>query len=90
MSVHTLSRRIAALSLLGLIAGCAPIGSGPAGRGATPAPATSTSRGDDCAWSRSRCIYEGRYEAGEREYAEDEAKRLNAAEYERLRRGLGR
>ncbi|WP_419761609.1 hypothetical protein [Achromobacter pulmonis] len=39
--------------------------------------------------SRSSCIYEGKYEAGERDYAEDEAKRLNRAEMERLRRATG-
>lgn len=36
------------------------------------------------------CIYEGRYDPGEREFAEEEAKRLNRAEGERLRRVLGR
>lgn len=33
----------------------------------------------------SSCMYNGHYDAGERDYAEQEAKRLNQAEYERLR-----
>ncbi|MFA1682466.1 MULTISPECIES: hypothetical protein [Achromobacter] len=39
--------------------------------------------------SRSSCLYDGKYEAGERDYAEDEAKRLNRAELDRLRRAAG-
>lgn len=31
------------------------------------------------------CLYSGHYDPGEREYAEQEARRLNQAEYERLR-----
>jgi len=31
-------------------------------------------------------MHEGRYEQGERAYAEDEARRLNKAQLERLRR----
>lgn len=40
----------------------------------------------ECRWNRSACIYEGRYESGERDYAEEEARRLNQASIERLRR----
>lgn len=43
----------------------------------------------ECRVSRSSCMYDGKYEAGERDYAEDEAKRLNRAEMERLRRAFG-
>jgi hypothetical protein len=32
----------------------------------------------------SSCLYNGSYEPGERDYAEQEAKRLNEAEYARL------
>ncbi len=32
-------------------------------------------------------MYEGRYESGERDYAEEEARRLNRAALQRLRRG---
>jgi hypothetical protein len=31
------------------------------------------------------CMYNGHYDPGERDYAEQEARRLNQAEYERLR-----
>lgn len=33
----------------------------------------------------SSCMYNGHYDPGERDYAEQEARRLNQAEYERLR-----
>lgn len=33
----------------------------------------------------SSCMYNGHYDPGERDYAEQEAQRLNEAEYERLR-----
>lgn len=93
MSVQTLSRYAAALWLAGLLAGCT------SGRQPT-APGASTSTGaaaaaervvsDDCKWLRSRCIYEGSYDAGERNYAEQEAKRLNTAELDRLRRAFAK
>lgn len=38
-----------------------------------------------CALSPSSCLYDGRYEPGERDYAEREAIRLNQAALERLR-----
>jgi hypothetical protein len=44
----------------------------------------------ECAWSRSRCMYEGSYESGERDYAEQEARRLNQAALERLQRNAVR
>lgn len=43
----------------------------------------------ECAWSRS-CMYEGSYESGERDYAEQEARRLNQAALERLQRNAVR
>ncbi|MFV0284511.1 MAG: hypothetical protein ACK5JE_12075 [Castellaniella sp.] len=46
-----------------------------------------TSRVDECRWDRSKCLYEGSYEPGERDYAEQEAKELNRAALEKLRRG---
>ncbi|OZI26879.1 hypothetical protein CAL26_01725 [Bordetella genomosp. 9] len=44
---------------------------------------------DSCSSSRSKCLYKGSYEPGERDYAEQEAKRLNLAELERLKRAFG-
>ncbi|MGE8601769.1 Uncharacterised protein [Bordetella trematum] len=41
---------------------------------------------NDCVSNRKACLYEGAYEPGERQYAEDEARRLNQAELARLRR----
>jgi hypothetical protein len=35
-------------------------------------------------------MYEGQYEPGERDYAEQEARRLNQAQYAKLRRGARR
>lgn len=43
---------------------------------------------DECSRNRSQCIYEGSYEPGERDYAEEEAKRLNRAQAARLRGGF--
>ncbi|CAB3717731.1 hypothetical protein LMG3458_03681 [Achromobacter deleyi] len=37
----------------------------------------------------TNCLYDGKYEPNERSYAEDEAKRLNRAELDRLRRAMG-
>ncbi|CAM4237722.1 Uncharacterised protein [Bordetella pseudohinzii] len=45
---------------------------------------------NECRWNRSKCLYDGKYEAGERDYAEQEARRLNLAEVERLRRAFGK
>jgi hypothetical protein len=44
------------------------------------------SLGGECGWNRSSCMYEGSYEPGEEDYAEDEAKRLNKDSSDRLRR----
>lgn len=52
----------------------------------TASASSVSERQDDCAWNRSSCLYEGRYDVGERDYAEEEAKRLNRAQLNRLRR----
>ena len=44
------------------------------------------SASNECVRDRSSCMHEGRCEQGERAYAESEAKRLNRAQLERLRR----
>ncbi|MCD0501667.1 hypothetical protein LPZ50_01465 [Bordetella petrii] len=44
---------------------------------------------NECTWYRSGCMYEGSYEEGEREYAEEEAQRLNRAQLQRLRSSGG-
>lgn len=47
----------------------------------------STVSNAECRRNPGSCMYEGRYESGERAYAEREAVRLNYAELERLKRG---
>jgi hypothetical protein len=63
--------RCGAVSLLVLIAGCG----------------TASDLANECRWNRSSCMYEGTYDPGERDYAEEEAARLNRAELRRIRRG---
>lgn len=46
-----------------------------------------SSSSGECAWYRSSCIYEGHYEPGEADYAEQEAARLNKAQAGKVRRG---
>lgn len=43
----------------------------------------------ECGLARSSCMYEGKYEQGEEDYAEAEAKRLNKQSTDRLRRSSG-
>ncbi len=43
----------------------------------------------ECGWLRSSCMYEGKYESGEEDYAESEAQRLNKESSDRLRRSSG-
>ncbi|WP_338879380.1 hypothetical protein WHX56_25935 [Achromobacter veterisilvae] len=87
MSIQSLGRFGAALCLAALVSGCSSIGLGKPER-QTSSSASKVSA--ECQLSRSKCLYEGAYESGERDYAEEEAKRLNLAEVERLRRGAGR
>ncbi|MEN4918162.1 hypothetical protein ABE485_05780 [Achromobacter spanius] len=89
MSILTISRCGAALILVALAAGCSSSKPSPSAKSsmsnATPARASS-----ECKSNRSKCLHEGSYDVGERAYAEDEAKRLNLAESERLRRLFGK
>lgn len=92
MSIQTLSRRAVALLFIVLVAGCSS--SGPKGADSSYSSRSSSASSaakvsDECRSSRSKCLYQGPYESGERSYAEAEAKRLNLAELERLRRGFG-
>jgi hypothetical protein len=90
MSIHMLSRCGTALLLAVAVAGCSSVK--PAASGAeAAAPSVSAARaGDTCKGNRSKCIFKGAYEPGEKDYAEQEAKRLNLAELERLRRRFGK
>lgn len=82
MSIRS-SFRSAALVLLGIVlAGCSsPVASLFGGN-----DQAAYSRSSECVINRSRCIYEGSYESGERDYAEEQARRLNQAQLERLKR----
>ncbi|HEY9318681.1 hypothetical protein J2732_001932 [Achromobacter deleyi] len=90
MSIQSLSRYAAALVLAALASGCSSILPGSSGSGSGEASSAASERvvSDNCKFIRSRCIYEGSYDAGERNYAEQEAKRLNKAELDRLRRAF--
>lgn len=91
MSIHTLTRYGVALLLTALVSGCSSVLPGSSSTDSSTRAAAASERvvSDNCKWLRSRCIYEGSYDAGERNYAEQEAKRLNTAELERLRRAFG-
>lgn len=89
-----LSRRVAVLFFVAIVSGCSSTKTSPEAPGRRAAASVSGSKaasatGDRCTWNRSKCIFEGSYEPGERDYAEQEAKRLNMAEIQRLRRSFG-
>jgi len=88
MSIQTLSRCGVAIFAAALIAGCSSSGSKTPNQAAAKSYSSTARSGGECA-SRGKCIYKGAYESGERNYAEAEAKRLNMAELERLRRAFG-
>lgn len=77
MSMLAISRCGVALFFAVFVSGCSVMGS------------DDPVRVGGCEWNPSSCIYEGRYEPGERDYAEEEAKRLNRAASERFRRSAG-
>jgi len=81
MAIRTVRRCGAALLLATLaISGCSITG------GSSMNPFADMGRDDDCEAEPSKC----RYEPGEREFAEQEAKRLNRESAERLRRSFRR
>jgi hypothetical protein len=97
-SMHSLIpfpfNRFFAVALLSVLAaGCSSVKTknepAAADTAKAPAIATSPKQDDNCASNRRGCIYKGSYEPGERSYAVEEAKRLNLAELERLRRSFG-
>ncbi len=87
MLIRLLSRHGVALLFAALISACSSTPTTPTGSSETAKVAASERVvSDNCKILRSRCIFEGSYDAGERNYAELEAKRLNKAELDRLRR----
>ncbi|MFY2565267.1 hypothetical protein [Achromobacter ruhlandii] len=89
--IQLLSRGGPLLLLAALMSGCSSSSSvNPWSSPAAPGSGPDSSRVSlECRVSRSSCLYNGKYEVGERDYAEDEAKRLNRAELDRLRRAAG-
>ncbi|OZI64033.1 hypothetical protein [Bordetella genomosp. 1] len=88
MAVKLLNHLGAAAALVLLVAGCS---SSPKREADAAGPTTSAASADiQCKISRRLCMHEGSYESGERDYAEQEARRLNLAEAERLRKAFGR
>lgn len=79
MSSRMLGRLGAVLCLGVLISGC----STPHRRSQGPLELNNP-----CRLNQASCNYNGQYEPGERDYAEQEAKRLNQAEIQRLKRGF--
>ncbi|MFY3306862.1 hypothetical protein [Achromobacter ruhlandii] len=90
--IQLLSRGGPLLLLAALMSGCSSSSSpvNPWSSPAAPGSGPDSSRVSlECRVSRNSCLYNGKYEVGERDYAEEEAKRLNRAEMERLRRAFG-
>ncbi len=77
MSIQRFGRYGMALCLVGLVSGCSMLGFG---------ETEQEIEENRCKLNPKSCMYEGSYEPGERQYAEEEARRLNKAASERLRR----
>ena len=73
MSTTTLARCGAALLLAAFISGCAAMHH------------QRSDRVNQCKQNPNSCQYQGAYEPGERAYAEQEARRLNQAESNKIR-----
>ncbi|MBY6311073.1 hypothetical protein [Alcaligenes faecalis] len=77
MMVRRLIQSAAVLGLATLMAACSS---------AKPGGGPVSKLFNQCTWDRESCMHEGRYEAGESEYAEREARDLNRQSAARLRR----
>lgn len=83
MLFSVFGRSAVVLGLVVALSACSWLGrskSESAAPGVYPAERTA-----QCAENPRSCLYKGRYEPGERDYAEREAARLNRASLERLR-----
>jgi len=91
LSIQSAGRCGLVLLFATLVSGCSLFG--PKASDIAPKAQNSSvaasDRGNDCKRNRRSCIHEGAYEPTERDYAELEAKRLNRAALDRLRRGTG-
>ncbi|WP_066452731.1 hypothetical protein [Castellaniella caeni] len=77
MPIPTTAYYGAALLLTALLSGC----------GSAPERTSAVHRDTQCRLAPSSCQYNGAYEPGERDYAEEEARRLNQAQTAKLKRG---
>lgn len=76
-----------ALIITGAISGCSFLPFfGSTGNDSTSYRNYPDNAQNECIRNRASCMYEGSYEKGERYFAEEEARRLNQASLERLRR----
>jgi len=82
MSLQIVRRCGVATLFAVLVSGCSVIGLG------DDTPQVGE-RSEQCRRSPSSCMYNGKYEPGERAYAEREAARLNRESLERLKRRAG-
>ena len=85
MSILTISRCGAALFFVALVAGCSSTKPTPEEK-ASATTTTPARASNECKSNRKQCLHEGSSDVVERAYAADEAKRLNLAESQRLRR----
>ena len=74
--VSAVRRCSVVLFLSVLMTACSMPGSG---------PGSSRSFFNECTFSFGGCMYDGPYEPGEEQYAEEEARRLNREQLDRLR-----
>ncbi len=86
MLKRTLGRCAGLTMFAAALVGCASDSQGSSGLRSLLPGFLGGSSDNDCVSNRKACLYEGAYEPGERQYAEDEARRLNQAELARLRR----
>lgn len=86
MSIQMLRRGGIVLFFVVIASGCSTSGPGDSEHTTISGRVVS----DECKWNRSSCIYEGSYEADERSYAEEEARRLNRAASRKLGGGFWR
>lgn len=89
MTRSIFSKRLAlicALSSVFLISGCSWLPSFGSSGSKTYSYKGKTKPVNECTFNVKSCMYEGPYEPGERQFALEEARRLNAASLEQLRR----
>lgn len=83
---RTSLRLLAVLFAAALLAACSSVAPRDSNRARIVGPHGKVDRTAACRSNPQSCSYEGNYESGERNFAVQEARRLNQAELERLRR----